>query len=139
MLSHPSRRGRAVVFGVLVALAALVGPAPVGAVPAQDDEVFDANETEGTIERVRYQLLGVAAITGALLVGYIWHTDPSRRQRVAIRRREDRERAGVAAFDDEFVLPVDADADIDLVDEGPVTDAAPEADATEMEADVEER
>ena len=91
---------------------ALTVSAPAGAtagIAQQGDEAFDANETEGTIERVRYQLLGVAAITGALLVGYIWHTDPQRRLRVATRRRENRERAAIVALEDEFVLPSEAD------------------------------
>jgi uncharacterized membrane protein YgaE (UPF0421/DUF939 family) len=122
MWSHHSGRGRAFVFAVVLAFAVTVtvtvagAASAAGATPAtlgQDAEAFDANETEGTIDRVRYQLLGVAAITGALLVGYIWHTDPQRRLRVAHRRREDREREAVAALEDEFVLPADADVEAD--------------------------
>ena len=97
-------------------VAAVLGFGPASAssafAPSQDleaDEGFDGNETEGTIDRVRLQLLGVAAITGALLVVYIWHTDPERRRRVALRRRDRRERAALQAFDGEFVLPSDLD------------------------------
>ncbi|MEM9520435.1 MAG: hypothetical protein AAGA37_14035 [Actinomycetota bacterium] len=82
----------------------------VSPVAAQDaDSGFDENETESTIERVRYQLLGIAGVTTVLLVGYVWHTDPERRRRVAERRRDDQERAGVVALDEEFVLPIDVD------------------------------
>lgn len=76
--------------------------APVG---AQDDDTFDENETESTIDSIRYQLWGIAAVSGVLLVVYIWHTDPARRQRVAERRRSDREHADAMALEDEFVLP----------------------------------
>ena len=111
MFRHHSARGRAFVSALFLACALMVS-APAGAtagIAQQDDEAFDANETEGTIERVRYQLLGVAAVTGALLVGYIWHTDPQRRLRVATRRRENRERAAIVALEDEFVLASEAD------------------------------
>ena len=113
----------AVVFvAVAVSTVAVLGAMPAGAVvePQQSDEGFDANETEGTIERVRYQLLGIAAVTGVLLVGYVWHTDPQRRQRVATRRREDRERAAVAALEEDFVLPAEiADEPPDAVGSAP--------------------
>ena len=116
MFRHHDSRPPVWVVAILAALASLALASPAAAsdvaaspVPSQEDEAFDANETEGTIERVRYQLLGIAAVTGALLVGYIWHTDPERRQRVATRRRDDRERAAMAALDDTFVLPVEAD------------------------------
>lgn len=111
MLSRQFRRGRLALVVILVVAASVlsVPAAAGGAVPVQDDGVFDANETQGTIERVRYQLLGIAAVAGALLVGYIWHTDPQRRLRVATRRRDARERAAIEALDDEFMLPVDAE------------------------------
>jgi hypothetical protein len=133
MWSHHSGRGRAFVFAVVLAFAVTVtAGGAAGATPAtlgQDAEAFDANETEGTIDRVRYQLLGVAAITGVLLVGYLWHTDPQRRLRVAHRRREDREREAVAALEDEFVLPADADVDADaVVDVHAVAEAEAELD-----------
>ena len=32
-----------------------------------EDDVFDANETESTIDAIRYQLWGIAGVTGALL------------------------------------------------------------------------
>lgn len=110
MSGHHSRRVRAVLFAFALGIAAVAGSASPAV--AQDDGVaFDENETEGTIDRVRFQLLGIAAVTGALLVGYIWHTDPQRRQRVALRRRDDRERAALDALDDEFILPADVDDD----------------------------
>ena len=145
MSSHHSALRRVLVSAVLCACTVVVA-APAGAaeaVPWQDDpsdsepsdsdDVFDANETEGTIERVRYQLLAVAAVTGVLLVGYIWHTDPQRRLRVATRRREDRERAGVAALEDEFMLP----GEVDVAD---VLDATPDAvaDAADATSDAVE-
>ncbi len=67
--------------------------------------MFDANETESTIDAIRYQLWGLAGVTGALLVVYVWHTDPARRQRVADRRQSEREHAAAAALEDMFVLP----------------------------------
>ena len=114
MSAKTSRCVRAFVVAFVVAAVLGFGPAPASSAfaPSQDletDEGFDGNETEGTIDRVRLQLLGVAAITGALLVVYIWHTDPERRRRVALRRRDRRERAALQAFDGEFVLPSDLD------------------------------
>ena len=82
--------------------------AQVDGIDAEND-VFDANETESTIDAIRYQLWGIAGITGALLVVYIWHTDPARRQRVADRRRSERERAAATALEDMFVLPGEID------------------------------
>ncbi len=70
-----------------------------------EDDVFDANETESTIDTIRYQLWGIAGVTGALLVVYVWHTDPARRQRAADRRQSERELAAAAALEDMFVLP----------------------------------
>lgn len=67
--------------------------------------MFDANETESTIDAIRYQLWGIAGVTGALLVVYVWHTDPARRQRVADRRQSEREHAAAAVLEDMFVLP----------------------------------
>ena len=78
--------------------------AQVDGIDAEND-VFDANETESTIDAIRYQLWGIAGITGALLVVYVWHTDPARRQRVADRRQSEREHAAAAALEDMFVLP----------------------------------
>lgn len=77
--------------------------------------MFDANETESTIDAIRYQLWGIAGVTGALLVVYVWHTDPARRQRVADRRRSERELATATALEDMFVLPGEID-DEQLVD-----------------------
>ena len=66
---------------VAFVVAAVLGFGPASASPAfapsQDleiDEGFDGNETED--HRPSAQLLGVAAITGALLVVYI-RTDPA--------------------------------------------------------------
>lgn len=83
-----------------------------------DAEAFDENETEGTVDSVRYQLWAVAGVTGALLVVYVWHTDPSRRKRVFDRRQADREHAEALALEDQFVLPADLDDDFEptLVD-----------------------
>lgn len=92
--------------------------------------MFDANETESTIDAIRYQLWGIAGVTGALLVVYVWHTDPARRQRVADRRRSERELATATALEDMFVLPGEID------DEQPVDTRAETADSsTEPEAD----
>lgn len=107
---------------LLIAAAVLVSGLGVSAATpafAQDDEVFDENETQGTVESIRLQLWGIAAVTGGLLVVYIWHTDPARRQRVADRRRADREFADALHLEDEFVLPVDVE------DEAADADTAP--------------
>ena len=85
--------------------------AQVDGIDAEND-VFDANETESTIDAIRYQLWGIAGITGALLVVYIWHTDPARRQRVADRRRSERERAAATALEDLFVLAGEIDVEL---------------------------
>ena len=113
MFRAHSHRFRAVLSAAAVVAVGLIGlVGPLGeAAAAQTDTAFDENETEGTIDRVRLQLLGVAAVTGALLVGYVWHTDPQRRQRVADRRRDERELAAIAALDEEFVLPGDVEVD----------------------------
>ena len=76
------RRWRVFVFATSVILAGWTlsaGVATAAHAPVQDDEVFDENETQGTIDRVRYQLLAIAGVTGVLLVLYVWHTDPQRR------------------------------------------------------------
>ncbi len=126
MSGHCSRRARAFTVALALGLPTLAGPA-AATTPNQDsegddgvveDEGFDENETEGTIDRVRLQLLAIAAVTGGLLVVYIWHTDPQRRQRVADRRRDDRERVGLVALDDEFVLPGDLEDGSDDVPDG---------------------
>jgi hypothetical protein len=97
--------------------------AQVDGIDAEND-VFDANETESTIDAIRYQLWGIAGITGALLVVYIWHTDPARRQRVADRRRSEGERAAATALEDMFVLPGEID------DEQPADTRAEAADSS---------
>ena len=95
-----------------------------------ENDVFDANETESTIDAIRYQLWGIAGITGALLVVYIWHTDPARRQRVADRRRSERERAAATALEDMFVLPgeIDDEQPADTPAEAADSSAEPEPD-----------
>lgn len=130
-----------------IASSVLVGAvAPVAAVAQADTEVFDEDETESTIDRVRTQLLVIAAVTGALLVVYIWHTDPQRRLRVATRRRDARERAAVAALDESFLLPVDvddpttdssADRDGDAGAAGDASNLDADADASNLVADAE--
>ena len=124
MSGHRSPRPRALAVALALGVLVLAGPA-AATTPNQDpegdvevDEGFDENETEGTIDRVRLQLLAIAAVTGGLLVVYIWHTDPQRRQRVADRRRDDREREGLVALDDEFVLPGDLDDESDDAPDG---------------------
>ena len=116
---HYGRRamsGLHLVRSLLVATALVVSVLGVGAPGAAqvdsnsaEDGVFDANETESTIDAIRYQLWGLAGVTGALLVVYVWHTDPTRRQRVADRRQSERELAAAAALEDTFVLPGEID------------------------------
>lgn len=120
MVSHPRLR-----LGLAACLLAVgLWGAMVAPVAAQDTdtEAFDENETEGTVDAVRYQLWGVAAITGALLVVYIWHTDPARRQRVADRRRADNELADVLALEDQFVLPSEFAGELDELPDDPDAD-----------------
>jgi hypothetical protein len=103
--------------------------AQVDGIDAEND-VFDANETESTIDAIRYQLWGIAGITGVLLVLYVWHTDPARRQRVADRRQSKRELAAATALEDMFVLPGEID------DEQPADPFAEVADSvTEPDSD----
>ena len=120
---HPVRSLLAALFVVGVLGFGSPVAAQVGGIDAEND-VFDANETESTIDAIRYQLWGIAGITGALLVVYIWHTDPARRQRVADRRRSERERAAATALEDMFVLPGEID------DEQPADTRAEAADSS---------
>ena len=101
---HPVRSLLVALFVVNVLGFGSPVAAQVDGIDAEND-VFDANETESTIDAIRYQLWGIAGITGALLVVYVWHTDPARRQRVADRRQSEREHAAAAALEDMFVLP----------------------------------
>jgi len=99
---------RLLLVATVLVVSALGAGAPVAAqVDSNDaaDDVFDANETESTIDAIRYKLWGIAGVTGALLVVYVWHTDPARRQRVADRRQSEREHAAAVALEDMFVLP----------------------------------
>jgi len=102
----------ALVVGLLVASTLFVwGPAGSEAA-AQDTPVsaeFDAAETEATIDRVRTMLFVIAAVTGGLLVVYIWHTNPRRRMAAAVRRRDARELAALDSLGDAFVLPGELD------------------------------
>ena len=101
-------RVRSLLVATVFVVSVLGAGAPVAAQVdsnGAEDDVFDANETESTIDAIRYQLWGLAGVTGALLVVYIWHTDPARRQRVADRRQSEREHAAAAALEDMFVLP----------------------------------
>ena len=120
---HPVRSLLAALFVVGVLGFGSPVAAQVDGIDAEND-VFDANETESTIDAIRYQLWGIAGITGALLVVYIWHTDPARRQRVADRRRSERERAAATALEDMFVLPGEID------DEQPADTHAEAADSS---------
>ena len=125
MSSHPRLRrclaACVLAFGVWLAVVA-----PAAAQDTDDADAFDENETEGTVDSVRYQLWAVAGVTGALLVVYIWHTDPERRQRVADRRQADREHADALALEDQFLLPADFDGDLEPL-AGDLSDAAAEA------------
>jgi len=101
-------RVRSLLVATVLVVSVLGAGAPVAAQVdsnGAEGDVFDANETESTIDAIRYQLWGIAGITGALLVVYVWHTDPARRQRVADRRQSEREHAAAAALEDMFVLP----------------------------------
>lgn len=98
----------------LLALMLCVASAPAvsATTPAQaDDETFTADDAAGDIERIRTSLFAIAAVTGGLLVVYIWHTNPRRRMEVAVRRRAAREIADLESLDDTFVLPADLDHD----------------------------
>lgn len=91
---------------VLVALALTLLAGPVAAqesdpsvpeVSVVDDgeaadlaEPFDGRATEGTIDRVRRTLVGIAVATTVGLVAFWWHTSPARRLRVATQRAADR-------------------------------------------------
>ena len=47
---------------------------------------YDGRSTEDAVRLVVGSLVGIAAVTAALLVAYVWHTSPRRRARVAARR-----------------------------------------------------
>jgi hypothetical protein len=97
----------AVVLGALLAPSHAAAAAPNLAQDSGDE--FDADEAQGTVDTVRRALIGIAIGTGAMLVLYIWHTDPRRRFEVATRRRERREAEQRFGLEDEFVLPADID------------------------------
>ena len=124
MSSHPRLRHR--LAACVLACSAWLAVAVPATAQDTDDDVFDENETEGTVDSVRYQLWAVAGVTGALLVVYIWHTDPARRQRVADRRQADRDYADALALEDQFLLPADFDGDLEPLP-GEVSNAAAEA------------
>ena len=113
-LSHSLFLGVVLAMVVAVSIPAGAQDDPSGD-PAVEVEAFDENESEATVEWVTRSLVGIAAGTGLLLVGYIWHTSPRRRLRVATRRREDREVSRRVGLEDEFVLPVEIDEDSGVV------------------------
>lgn len=93
-------------LAILVVAGALVlGPGAAISAGQSDGEPFTADETAGDIERIRTSLFVIAAVTGGLLVLYIWHTNPRRRMDVAVRRRDAREQEQMDFLDGEFVLP----------------------------------
>lgn len=93
--------------------AGVVAADPAVALAQDDSTEFTADETAGDIDRIRVALYAIAAATGTLLVLYIWHTNPRRRMDVAVRRRAAREQEQLDSLDDAFVLPADAEADLD--------------------------
>lgn len=96
---------------------------PVAALAQDADEAFTADETADDIDRIRTSLYVIAAVTGGLLVVYIWHTNPRRRMDVAVRRRAAREQDQMDSLDDAFVLPGDVGDGAGPVDRGQSTDA----------------
>lgn len=116
VFSHSLFLGLVLALAMAVSIPAGAQDDPSGE-PAVEVEAFDENESEATVEWVTRALVGIAAGTGLLLVGYIWHTSPRRRLRVATRRREDREASRRVGLEDEFVLPVELDEDSGIVGE----------------------
>lgn len=113
----------AVVLFVGAVVGAVAGAA--AAVSAQEDDVeFTADETAGDIDRIRTSLIVIAVATGALLVVYVWHTNPRRRMDVAVRRRAALEQEQMDTLDDAFLLPADAAAEADVDEPGEGGDAA---------------
>lgn len=107
----------ALAIGLLLAVGVGVGPA-TGQAPADPAPLeVDTEETAATVDRIRERLYLIAAGTGALLVVYIWHTNPRRRFLAHERRREARELAALDALEEVFVLPGE------LVDEDPRREA----------------
>jgi len=83
---------------VFMALAAVIGPtspATAAAVGAQTDSPSTTSTTvpearrsaSGTTHTVTVGLLAIAGITAVMGSAYFWYTIPSRRQRIAERRR----------------------------------------------------
>ena len=87
--------------------------APAAAQSEDPDAEFTADETAGDIERIRTALYVIAAVTGGLLVIYVWHTNPRRRMDVAVRRRAAREQEQLDSLDDAFVLPGDVASEVE--------------------------
>ena len=110
------RRAFAALF--LVTALAVGVAAPAASVAQGADEEFTADETAGDIDRIRTSLYVIAAVTGGLLVVFIWHTNPRRRMDVAIRRRAAREQDQMDSLDDAFVLPGEVDDEAGSVDHG---------------------
>lgn len=108
------RRALVVLLLTTVLVTAFVA-APVAALGQDANEEFTADETAGDIERIQSSLYVIAALTGGLLVIYIWHTNPRRRMDVAVRRQLAREQDQLDSLDDAFVLPGDVN---DLGDDG---------------------
>ena len=87
--------------------------APAAAQSEDPDAEFTADATAGDIERIRTALYVIAAVTGGLLVIYVWHTNPRRRMDVAVRRRAAREQEQLDSLDDAFVLPGDVASEVE--------------------------
>jgi hypothetical protein len=68
-----------------------VGDDPSAVVDTADD-AFDGRSTRDTVRFVVGALVAIAGVTAVALLVFVWHTSPSRRQRVAD-RRADRGRA----------------------------------------------
>jgi hypothetical protein len=68
------------------------GADPGAVVDAADDDDFDGRSTRDTVRFVVGSLVAIAGVTAVSLLVFVWHTSPSRRQRIAV-RRADRSRA----------------------------------------------
>jgi hypothetical protein len=53
---------------------------------AQEEDAYDGRSTDETVRFVVGGLIAIALATAVLMLVFIWHTSPRRRQRVASRR-----------------------------------------------------
>jgi hypothetical protein len=107
---------------VVVALVGIVMASPSGA--SVHGLAQESVNSSSEVQTIRYQLFAIAGLLAVLLVGFVWHTSPRRRVRLAAQVADEPDKADEAERADEAENevsdePVDGalDSDADRADD----------------------